>query len=171
MHNCRFEVQNVANSMQIRDFSSKCSKWHANQRFWLQNAANSKENCPKLKNKNKMETTNPKVYTFYGDGSTIIIFSAIGSDGRSRAVSPKYLALPKILTLEIQDRQTFLHTNSVTHRHFYTQMLLHTAVLKQRSFYTQAPLHTDVFTHKPLYTQAPSHTDIFTHRRFVTQKL
>ena len=107
---------------------------------------------------NKMETTNPKVYTFYGDGSTIIrwlctslLFSAIGSDGRSsRAVSPKYPALPKILTLDIQDRQTFLHTNSFTHRHFYTQMLLHTEVLKQRSFYTQAPLHTDVFTHRPL---------------------
>ena len=105
---------------------------------------------------NKMETTNPKVYTFYGDGSTIIrwlctslLFSAIGSDGRSsRAVSPKYPALPKILTLDIQDRQTFLHTNSFTHRHFYTQMLLHTEVFKQRSFYTQAPL--DVFTHRPL---------------------
>ena len=108
----------------------------------------------------KMETTNPKVYTFYGDGSTIIrwlctslLFSAIGSDGRSsRAVSPKYPALPKILTLDIQDRQTFLHTNtnSFTHRHFYTQMLLHTEVFKQRSFYTQAPLQTDVFTHRPL---------------------
>ena len=111
-----------------------------------------------INGKNKMETTNPKVYTFYGDGSTIIrwlctslLFSAIGSDGRSsRAVSPKYPALPKILTLDIQDRQTFLHTNSFTHRHFYTQMLLHTEVLKQRSFYTQAPLHTDVFTHTPL---------------------
>ena len=27
----------------------KCNKKHANQRFWLQNAANSKENCPRLK--------------------------------------------------------------------------------------------------------------------------
>ena len=25
---------------------------HANGKFWLQNAANSKENCPRLKNKN-----------------------------------------------------------------------------------------------------------------------
>ena len=84
----------------------------------------------KVPPKNKMETTNPKVYTFYGDRSTIIrwlctslLFSAIGSDGCSRAVSPKYFffALPKRLTLEIQDRQTFLHTNSYTHRCFYTQ--------------------------------------------------
>ena len=29
----------------------KCNKKHANQRFWLQNAATSKENCPRLKNK------------------------------------------------------------------------------------------------------------------------
>ena len=29
----------------------KCNKKHANQRFWLQNAASSKENCPRLKKK------------------------------------------------------------------------------------------------------------------------
>ena len=27
----------------------KCNKKHANQRFWLQNSASSKENCPKMK--------------------------------------------------------------------------------------------------------------------------
>ena len=122
---------------------------------------------------NKMETTNPKVYTFYGDGSTIIrwlctslLFSAIGSDGRSsRAVSPKYPAWPKILTLDIEDKQTFLHTNSFTHRHFYTQMLLHTGVLKQRSFYT----HTGAFTHRRFYTQTSLDTGSVTHRHFPTQ--
>ena len=31
----------------------KCNKKHANQRFWLQNAANSKENCPRLKKQKK----------------------------------------------------------------------------------------------------------------------
>ena len=29
----------------------KCNKKHANQRCWLRNAANSKENCPRLKTK------------------------------------------------------------------------------------------------------------------------
>ena len=37
----------------------KCNKKHANQRFWLQNAANSKENCPRLNN-NKKTKEQPK---------------------------------------------------------------------------------------------------------------
>ena len=129
-----------------------------------------------------METTNPKVYTFYGDGSTIIrwlctslLFSAIGSDGRSsRAVSPKYTALPKLLTLDIQDRQTFLHTNSFTHRHFYTQMFLTQMFLNKdpfthRRLYTQTFLHTDLFRHRLRHTQTFSHTDVLSRRSFDTQ--
>ena len=38
----------------------KCNQKHANQRFWLQNAANSKENCPRLKNKKKPLKKNKK---------------------------------------------------------------------------------------------------------------
>ena len=44
---------------QSKILAPKCNKKHANRRFSLQNAANSKENCPKLKNKNSFKN-NPK---------------------------------------------------------------------------------------------------------------
>ena len=61
-----------------------------------------------------------------------------------------------------------LHTDTFTHRHFYTQTLLtksllHTGAFTHRSIYTQTLLHTKTFTH--------SHTEAFTHRRFDTQAL
>ena len=93
-------------------------------------------------------------------------------------------------------RQTLLHTDAFTHRHFYTQKFLHTEAfthrrfytqkLLHRSFYTQTLLHTeaftprhfythrllhaDAFTHRHVYTKL-LHTDAFTHRNFYTQKL
>ena len=61
-----------------------------------------------------------------------------------------------------------LHTDTFTHRHFYTQTLLtkrllHTGAFTHRSIYTQTLLHTKTFTH--------SHTEAFTHRGFDTQAL
>ena len=74
-----------------------------------------------------------------------------------------------------------LHTDTFTHKHFYTQTLLtktllHTGAFTHRRFDTQALLHTNTFTYKHFYTQALLHTDTlnaeaFTRRRFYTQKL
>ena len=73
--------------------------------------------------------------------------------------------------------QTLLHTNTFTHRRFYTQTLLHTETFTHRdafthrSFYTQTLLPTDAFTHRRFYTQTLLHTEAFTHRRLYTQTL
>ena len=83
-----------------------------------------------------------------------------------------------------------LHTDTFTHRHFYTQTPLHTGVVfthkclytqkllhidafTHRRFYAQTLLHTDTdaFTHKHFYTQTLLHTDAFTHKHFYTQTL
>ena len=67
--------------------------------------------------------------------------------------------------------QTRLHTETFTHRRFYTQTLLHADAFTHRRFYTQTLLHTEAFTHRHFYTQTLLHTDPFTHRRFYTQTL
>ena len=64
--------------------------------------------------------------------------------------------------------QTLLHADAFTNRRFYTQMLLHTEAFTHRHFYTQTLLHTDPFTHRPFYTQTLLHTDAFTRRCFYT---
>ena len=75
--------------------------------------------------------------------------------------------------------QTFLHTESVSHRNFYTQTLLHTdpfthrrfrmqTLLHTRAFYTQARLHRR-FAQRRCCTQTLLYTEAFTHRRFYTQ--
>ena len=85
--------------------------------------------------------------------------------------------------------ETLLHTESFTHKHFYTQTLFtqrrfsctHTDAFPHRDFtrkhfntqtlYTQTLLHTYAFTCRCLFTDAHtlSHTNAFTHRRFCTQ--
>ena len=40
---------------------------------------------------------------------------------------------------------TLSHTNTFTHRHFYTQTLLHTDTVTHGRLYTQRLLHTDTF--------------------------
>ena len=96
--------------------------------------------------------------------------------------------------------ETLLHTESFTHKHFYTQTLshrdvfhahthrristqrlLHETTLTHRRFYTQTLLHTYAFlhadaflqTHTHFHTQTLLHTDAFAHRhrRFSTQTL
>ena len=67
--------------------------------------------------------------------------------------------------------QTLLYTDPFTHRRFYAQTLWHTDPFTHRRFYTQMLLHTGAFTHRPFYTQALLHTDPFTHRPFFTQTL
>ena len=67
--------------------------------------------------------------------------------------------------------QTRLHTETFTHRGFYTQTLLHADAFTHKRFYTQKLLHTGAFTHRLLYTQTLLHTEAFTHRRFYTQRL
>ena len=88
--------------------------------------------------------------------------------------------LPTVRRLQcrvIQVTQTLLHTDSFTHRRFYTQTLFtHRTFYTQtlfthRTFYTQTLLHTDPFTHRPFYTQKLLHTEAFTHRRFYIQTL
>ena len=60
----------------------------------------------------------------------------------------------------------------ITHRRFYTQTLsqtrLHTETFTHRDFYTQTLLHTDAFTHRRFYTQMLLHTHTFIHRCFYT---
>ena len=68
-------------------------------------------------------------------------------------------------------QQTLLHTDSFTHKPFYTQTILQTNALMQRRFCATALLHTDLFTHKPFCTQTLLHVDTFTHRCFYTQML
>ena len=75
-------------------------------------------------------------------------------------------------------QELFLHTNACTHRRFYTQTLLHTDA------FTRALLHIDTFTHRLLHTDLFTHrgcfqtlwhghflhTDMFTHRHFFTRR-
>ena len=56
------------------------------------------------------------------------------------------------------------HTDSFTHRHFYTQTPLHIDTFTHRLLYTQTLLHTDTFTHRSFYTQKLLHTNTFTYR-------
>ena len=53
-----------------------------------------------------------------------------------------------------------LHTNSFTHKHFYTETLLHTEAFTHRHYYTQTLLHTDAFTHRRFYTHG-NFTSVF----------
>ena len=64
--------------------------------------------------------------------------------------------------------QTRLHTETFTHRRFYTQTLLHADAFTHRRFYTQLLLHWHTFTHKRFYTQTLLHTEDFTRRCFYT---
>ena len=52
---------------------------------------------------------------------------------------------------------TFIHTDTFTHRSFYTETLSHTETFTHRSFHTQTLLHTDIFNHRHFYT----HTHVF----------
>ena len=82
-----------------------------------------------------------------------------------------YLLDHRTLCLRIPLAQRLLHTDTFTHRPFYTQTLLHTEAFKHRSFYTQSLSHTEAFTHRSFYTQRLLHTEAFTHRGFCTQRL
>ena len=76
-HICGFSSEMLQIACKIADFSAtmlqiackseilapKCSTKHANQRFWLQNAANSKENCPRLQNKKNIKRNPRKIIT------------------------------------------------------------------------------------------------------------
>ena len=82
-----------------------------------------------------------------------------------------------------------LHTNTFTHRRFYTQTLSHTNTFTHKHSHTQTLLHTDplTHTHNPPFThtqtrlhtnhvannyiQSLLHTNAFTHQRFCTQTL
>ena len=82
--------------------------------------------------------------------------------------------------------ETLLHTESFTHKHFYTQTLshrdvfhahtqthFHTETFTRKHFNTQTLLYTDTFTHIRFYMQMPFYrrTHTFTHKRFYTQTL
>ena len=82
--------------------------------------------------------------------------------------------------------EALLHTESFTHKHFYTQTLSHrdvfhahtqthfrTETFTRKHFNTQTLLYTDTFTHIRFYMQMPFYrrTHTFTHKRFYTQKL
>ena len=71
------------------------------------------------------------------------------------------------------------HTNTLTRKRFYTQILYHTNTFTHNRchFYTQTLLHkrfyteTETLLHKHFYTQTRLHANAFTHRLCYTQKL
>ena len=74
-----------------------------------------------------------------------------------------------------QTQQKILHMDAFTHRHFYTETLLHTNTLHTNTFTQQTLLHadavhTEAFTDKHFYAETLWHTNTL-HRHFYTQKL
>ena len=85
-----------------------------------------------------------------------------------RGVSRQYsnsLHRKHFYTQKLLHRASFHTENPLyTQRSFYRQALLHTDTFTHRRFYTQG-----TFTHRHFYTQALLNTDSFTHRRFYIQ--
>ena len=66
---------------------------------------------------------------------------------------------------------THKHTDTSTHKSFYTQTLLHRCTSTRKHFYTQTSLHRNTLTHKPFYKETLLHTKALTHNCFYTDAL
>ena len=69
---------------------------------------------------------------------------------------------------------TFIHTDTFTHRSFYTETLSHTETFTHRSFHTQTLLHTDIFNHRHFYTHTHAfllHTATLSHTEAFIRKI